>query len=153
MKINQEFIKQAVEEGIPFHKFLNIEMLDIKKGYVKVRVPFREEIVGDPRRQRWHGGILATVMDSMGGLAGSTYMSSLEDKISTIDLRIDYLKGAEAQPIIVEGEIVRLGNRIMVTKMTVYQENEDHTLLAEGKGVYNFIRMDENVQLYDFDDQ
>ncbi len=142
MKLDKEFVKQLVEQAIPFHKFLGIELLELKQGYAKIRVPFREEVIGDPRSRRWHGGVLATVLDSVGGLAGMTHSSSLEDKLATIDLRVDYLKGAQASPIVAEGEIVRLGNRILVTKMSVFQEDSQE-LLAEGKGVFNFIRLKE----------
>ena len=136
---NIGFIKQIIEEGIPVHKFLGLKLLELEKGFVKVKVPFRDEIVGDMRTNRWHGGIIATIMDSVGGIAGSTHFTSLEDKLVTIDLRIDYLKGAEASEIIVEGKIVRLGNRILVTKMKAFQNDE---LIAEGKGVYNFFPKD-----------
>ena len=118
-------------------------MLVIEKGFVRVSVPFRDEVVGDIRKNRWHGGIIATIMDSVGGIAGGTHFKSFDDKLATIDLRIDYLKGAEASSIIVEGKIVRLGNRILVTKMKAFQNDE---LIAEGKGVYNFIRIDNSTK-------
>lgn len=133
-----ELIKLAFEESIPMHKFLELKIVELDQNYVKITVPFRNEIVGDFRNNRWHGGIIATIMDSVGGVIGATHFTTMEDKISTIDLRIDYLKGAEPEAIMVEGKIVRLGNRILVAKMKAFQ-NED--LFAEGKGVYNFIRM------------
>ena len=136
---NIEIIKKTIEEGIPIHKFLGLKLLVLEKGFVRVSVPFRNEVVGDIRRNRWHGGIIATIMDSVGGIAGGTHFTSLKDKLATIDLRIDYLIGAKASSIIVEGKIVRLGNGILVTKMKAYQNDE---LIAEGKGVYNFIRID-----------
>jgi len=141
---NIEFIKKTIEKGIPIHKFLGLKLLVLEKGFVKVSVPFRDEVVGDIRRNRWHGGIIATIMDSVGGIAGGTHFTSFDDKLATIDLRIDYLKGAEASSIIIEGKIVRLGNRILVTKMKAYQNDE---LIAEGKGVYNFIRIDNSTEL------
>ncbi|WP_116769730.1 hotdog fold thioesterase [Maribacter litoralis] len=139
IETNKEFIKRVIEKDIPVHKFLGLKLLVIEKGFVKVSVPFRDEVVGDIRKNRWHGGIIATIMDSVGGIAGGTHFKSFDDKLATIDLRIDYLKGAEASSIIVEGKIVRLGNRILVTKMKAFQNDE---LIAEGKGVYNFIRID-----------
>ncbi len=142
MKIDKKFIKQTIEELIPIHKFLGVELLEIRKGYAKVKVPFREEVIGDIRKRRWHGGIIATVMDSVGGIAGGTYFTSFKDEMATIDLRIDYLKGAEASAIIVEGEIVKLGKTILVTRMGAYQENSEE-LIAEGKGVY-FMRLSGN---------
>ncbi|MFK7797021.1 MAG: PaaI family thioesterase [Aureispira sp.] len=145
MSIDIKVIKNIVEEQIPIHKFLGVQLLEIKEGYAKVRVPFQEIVLGDIVRRRWHGGILATMMDSVGGLTGAAYFSSPQDKMATIDMRVDYLKGAEAAPIIVEGKIVRLGRRILVTKMYVWDEQEEN-LLAEGKGVYNFIRMKEELK-------
>ena len=138
-----EHMKQVIEEMIPIHNFLGLKLLVLEKGFVKVSVPFRDEVVGDIRTNRWHGGIIATIMDSVGGIAGGTHFTSFEDKLATIDLRVDYLKGAEALPIIVEGKIVRLGNRILVTKMKAFQNDE---LIAEGKGVYNFIRINNSVK-------
>ena len=132
---NIELFKQVIEQNIPIHKFLGLKLLVLEKGFVRVSVPFRDEVVGDFRRNRWHGGIIATIMDSVGGIAGGTHFKSFEDKLSTIDIRVDYLKGAEASSIIVEGKIVRFGNRILVTKMKAFQNDE---LIAEGKGVYNF---------------
>jgi len=145
MKFDKQSIKNAIEVHIPIHKFLGIKLLEIKKGYAKLKVPFREEVIGDVRKRRWHGGIIATVMDSVGALAGGTYITSLKDKMTTIDLRVDFLRGAEATALLVEGEIVRLGNRILVTRMRAFQENCDE-LIAEGKGVYNFIRLSDNKE-------
>ncbi len=145
MKIDSDFLKNIVEEQIPIHKFLGLKLLEIEEGYAKVHVPFQELVLGDIVRRRWHGGILATIMDSVGGLTGAAYFSSPKDKMATIDMRVDYLKGAEAAPIVVEGKIVRLGRRILVTKMYVWDEKEEN-LLAEGKGVYNFIRIKDNQQ-------
>ncbi|QTY28302.1 hotdog fold thioesterase [Flavobacterium sp. CS20] len=135
MNKNIDFFKQVIEQNVPIHKFLGLKLLLIEKGFVRVSVPFRDEVVGDFRRNRWHGGIIATIMDSVGGIVGGTHFKSFDDKLATIDLRIDYLKGAEASSIIVEGKIVRFGNRILVTKMKAFQNDE---LIADGKGVYNF---------------
>jgi uncharacterized protein (TIGR00369 family) len=105
--------------------------------------PLVQEVIGDIRKRRWHGGIIATIMDSVGGIAGGTHFTSLKDKLATIDLRVDYLKGAQASAIIVEGEIVRLGTNILVTRMKAYQENSDE-VISEGKGVYNFVRLNKD---------
>ncbi|WP_121666635.1 hotdog fold thioesterase [Mesonia aquimarina] len=141
MEINKEFIIKMAENLIPLHQFLGLKVLSLESGYAKVRVPFKKEVVGDVRNNRWHGGIIATIMDSVGGIVGSTYGSSTKDKMATIDLRVDYLKAAQDSALIVEGELVRLGNRIMVVRMRAFSENDENNLIAEGKGVYNFIRM------------
>jgi uncharacterized protein (TIGR00369 family) len=135
---NKEELVLFIENSIPIHKFLNLKVLELKDGFVKVSVPYRKEVVGDIRLNRWHGGIIATIMDSVGGITGWTHFTSDDDKLATIDIRVDYLKGAKSSEIIVTGEIVRLGNRIMVTKMKAYQ---NEVLISEGKAVYSFIRV------------
>lgn len=140
---NIEFVKYTFEENIPMHKFLGLKIVLLEKNFVRVTVPFRKELVGDFRNNRWHGGVIATVMDSLGGVIGAMHFTSLEDKISTIDLRVDYLRGAEPEEIMVEGKIIRFGNRILVARMKAFQKDE---LIAEGKGVYNFIRVNNSSE-------
>src|SRR5690554_2074661 len=133
-----ELIKYTFEESIPMHKFLGLKIELLEESFVRIHVPFRKELVGDFRNNRWHGGVIATVMDSVGGIIGAMHFTSIEDKIATIDLRVDYLRGAKPEGIIVEGKIIRMGNRILVARMKAFQNEK---LIAEGKGVYNFVRM------------
>ena len=94
-------------------------------------------MVGDIRRSRWHGGVIDLIMDSVGGMVGIANFIFKEYKLASIDLRIDYLQGVKAFDLIVEGNLVHLGNRLMVTSMQAFQEGQ---LAAEGKVVYNFIK-------------
>ncbi|GAA0761630.1 hotdog fold thioesterase [Psychroflexus lacisalsi] len=142
MDLNDDFVKKMIEEVIPIHKFLGLKLLHIEKDFVKVKVPFRPEVVGDIRSNRWHGGIITTVMDSVGGIVGGTHLSSIKDKMATIDIRVDFLSPAHAKPIIVEGRTLRLGSRIFVATMKCYLEDDpEQDLVAEGRAVYNFIRL------------
>lgn len=145
MDLNDDFVKKMIEEVIPIHKFLGLELLHIEKDFVKVKVPFRPEVVGDIRSNRWHGGIITTVMDSVGGIVGGTHLSSIKDKMATIDIRVDFLSPAYAKPIIVEGRTLRLGSRIFVASMKSYLEDDpEQNSIAEGRAVYNFIRLNQN---------
>ena len=58
LPVPNKLFKMMMEQSIPLHKFLGIELLEMRKGYGKVRVPFREEVMGDIRIRRWHGGLL-----------------------------------------------------------------------------------------------
>ncbi|WP_422348685.1 hotdog fold thioesterase [Flagellimonas sp.] len=129
---------RLAEQEIPIHKYFGLKVEVIEKEFIKVRVPFRKDLVGDIRANHWHGGIIATILDSVGGAIGIANFNTPKDKLSTIDLRVDYLRFADGKDLIFEGRLVRMGNRIMVTKMKAFQED---VLVAEGKGVYNFIRV------------
>jgi uncharacterized protein (TIGR00369 family) len=139
MHAPEEIYRNIIENLIPLHPFLGVKLDKISAGFAQIRIPFKQELVGDPRINAIHGGIIATAMDSVGGAAAMTTLQSFEDKISTIDMRVDYLRPGKPLDLIVEGEIVRSGNRIIVTRMVAYQEDRQH-LVAEGKAVYNVKR-------------
>lgn len=79
--------------------------------------------------------MVALLISEFPGQSGYIYSISLYSR--SIDLRIDYPRGAEALDLIVESNLVHLGNRIMVTSMQAFQEGQ---LVTEGKAVYNFIK-------------
>lgn len=136
-EVNKKRLIKLAEEDIPIHKYLGLKVEVLEQEFIRMSVPFRADFVGDIRKNRWHGGIIATIMDTVGGAIGVAHFKSPEDQLATIDLRVDYLRGAKAETLYFESRLVRLGNRILVTKMKAYQ---GETLVAEGKGVYNFIR-------------
>lgn len=142
MDKKNEFLKQIFDNMIPFHQFLGMKLLEVSNGFAKAVIPFRNVLVGDPRIHSLHGGVIATAMDAVGGVVGMTTLTSMEDKISTIDLRIDYLRSARNCDLIIEGLLSRSGNRIVSVNMKAYKLGE-LDLIAEGKAVFNVIRKNE----------
>ncbi len=138
-KEKELIMKNVLENMLPLHKFIGVKVLEIGEGIAKLHFPYREEMIGDPVARAIHGGIIAMALDSAGGAAGLTTLTSFEDKLSTIDLRIDYLRPGKPEDIIAEAKIVRSGNRIIVIQMWAYHGTKDY-LIAEGKGVFNVRR-------------
>jgi uncharacterized protein (TIGR00369 family) len=134
------FMRRVAEENIPFQKFLGIRLEEIRPRYARFRLPFREAFIGNPMLPAYHGGVITTLMDSVGGMAAITTLVSLEDRISTIDLRCDYLRFAGPADLIGEAHVRRSGNRIVVTDMHIHQ-GEAATPVAEGRGVFNVKRV------------
>ena len=112
-------IREHMLGELPVNKLLGIEADSIKEGYVEVRVPFKNEFVGDFRRGLWHGGILASIADTAGRLAGATTLTNEKDKINTIDMRIDYLNPAIKKPIYVVVKLIKIGKRIIKDVKTI----------------------------------
>ena len=134
-----EHVKHVDWKDVCIVLFILEILMGVSDGFAKAIIPFRPDLVGDPRIQSLHGGVIATVMDAVGGVVGMTTLTSMEDKISTIDLRIDYLRSARNCDLIVEGILSRSGNRIVSVNMKAYKMDETD-LIAEGKAVYNVIR-------------
>jgi len=135
-----EFVKKifikVVETQIPMAKFIGVKVLEVDDGYVKLLFPYSEEFIGDPRSKRLHGGFTATAVDLAGGVASMTNMTSQEDDVATIDMRIDYLRPGQAKDLIAEGNVISKTRRSIVTDMKIYHPDEPDILVAVGRGVF-----------------
>ena len=135
-----ELFKSIIEDFIPFNKVIGFKLLEVRENFVSLLIPYRPELIGDVRRSSIHGGVIATAMDTVGGAAAITTLKHENDKLSTIDLRVDYLAPGQARDLITEGAIVKSGSKVIFTRMIAYHDNRDN-LIAEGRGVYSVSRI------------
>ena len=60
---------------------------------VRIRAPWREDLVGDPDTGVLSGGLVTALLDHTGGLAVWIALDRFEP-IATLDLRVDYMRSA-----------------------------------------------------------
>jgi len=128
---------KLIEEFIPFNKFLGMKAALVERGRVRLALPFREELIGDPVRQALHGGVISTLADTVGGMTIWTALENPAARVSTIDLRVDYLRPGRPELIVAEGLIVRVGRSVGVSDMRVFHPSAEDVTIATGKGVYS----------------
>ena len=126
---------------MPANKIFGLEIQEIREGYAKVHVPFKEEFVGDFLNGLWHGGIIASIADSAAGIAASTIMTDARDKLNTIDLRIDYLSGAIKENLYAEAELLKVGKRIIKADVKLYQKSKGTVAIA--RGAFSLLKFEE----------
>jgi uncharacterized protein (TIGR00369 family) len=127
---------------VPFNRYLGVELVDAREGFVRLELPFRPEFIGDQSRPALHGGVISTLIDTCGGFATWTKIE-IEDRVSTIDLRVDYLAPAGPERLIAEATVVRVGNRVGVVDARCFQPSAPERIVATGKAVYNIKRKDD----------
>jgi uncharacterized protein (TIGR00369 family) len=142
-------VRRFMEDLIPFNKLLGIQAGRVERNYVELYLPFKEELLGNAVKGVLHGGALSTLADAAGGAAVFA-SADFGDIISTIDLRIDYLRPAGPFDTLAEARVVRMGGRVGVARVQMYQpEHKDaaaddkwaaKTLVAEATAVYNVRR-------------
>jgi uncharacterized protein (TIGR00369 family) len=142
-------LRQWFEQGIPFNRFLGIRLHVLERGRCVLWLPWRDELVGDATRPAVHGGVLSTLIDTAGGGACFSALDRAEDRLSTVDLRVDYLRPGGAADLWCQGEVVRMGNRVGVARMTVWSgrqpaAGEPEKAVATGQAVYNIVRRAED---------
>ncbi|MBK6513436.1 MAG: hotdog fold thioesterase [Polyangiaceae bacterium] len=131
-----EVLAQLAEEWIPFNRFLGVRAIRVLKGEVVLGVPYRDELIGDPLKKALHGGVISALADTAGGLA---VWSALEDpraRVSTIDLRVDYLSPGRQHDLHASATLVRVGKTVGVSDVRLFHPHEPSTTIATGKGVY-----------------
>lgn len=135
-------IREFMEEHVPFnrHRHLGIRVDELKQGFARFFIPFRGEFIGDRRRPSLHGGVISALIDTCGGAAVWTHFTR-EDRISTVDIRVDYLRPGPDHDIFAESEVQRIGNRVSVVHTRVYAASDKETIIAEGRAVYNIRRV------------
>jgi uncharacterized protein (TIGR00369 family) len=132
-------IRAFFDQGIPFNRFLGMQLAALGEGTARMTLPFRPELVGDPFRPSLHGGVIATLLDATGGAAVWSTLS-MADRVSTIDIRVDYLRPGRLEALVAVGEIRRVGNRVGVVAIRAFHEDRPEENIAEAMGVYSVRR-------------
>ncbi len=135
----QERLAFFMREGIPFNRLLGIEVMEIRPGFARLDVPFRDELIGNPAIPAIHGGVISALIDTAGGCAAFT-MTIPGDAVSTIDLRIDYLRPGQPLRLAAEAQVVRMGGRVASVDMKAFHPDSG-LVVATGRGVYHVRRL------------
>jgi uncharacterized protein (TIGR00369 family) len=129
-------LKQVAEDFIPFNKFLGIQATIVEHGRVRLEIPWRDELVGDPVRGALHGGVISMLADTAGGMVIWSVMDNAMARLSTIDLRIDYLRPGKLERLAADATVVRVGGRVGVADIRLFHLGSESETVATGKGVY-----------------
>ena len=145
-------LRRVTEEMIPFNKFLGVRVLLLEPGRVELEIPWRDELVGDASRPAMHGGVISTLADTAGGICIWGALESPGARVSTIDLRVDYLRPGRPEALIAEALAVRVGRSVGVADVRLFHalpaigpsgatsgvtSGVNRELIATGKGVYS----------------
>ena len=129
-------LRQVMEELIPFNRVLGIRVVEIDKGHVRMEIAFREELIGDPVRRAVHGGVISALADTAGGCAVWSALDEETARVSTIDIRIDYLRPGRLESILAEAKTARVGRSVGVADIRVIHASARADTVATGKAVY-----------------
>lgn len=145
MKINIKEVMKFMEHNIPFNKFLGMKIISVDRGKAVFELPFKKDFIGDPFRPALHGGVISSLIDTCGGAAVFSEVEPL-DRVSTVDLRVDYLLPGDLTDLICIAKVIRIGNHVGVSEMIVFPKNKPEKIMASGKGVYNIKRTKQALQ-------
>jgi uncharacterized protein (TIGR00369 family) len=118
----------------PFLKFMGMELSDAGEGWVKMKIAFRPEFL---QPLTVHGGAIYSLADSAAAHALMT-MILPDQRPTTVEQRINFLKAVKDQDLYCEARIVHLGKTLAYAEATITAE--DGTLVA--KSAATLMRLD-----------
>lgn len=130
----------------PFVAFTGVTF-NYENGEMVGQVSLKPELIGNPNFQILHGGMTATILDTIGGLVGmfeiykrgqGTFEEQTKKvkRLATVDLRIDYLAPGRDKAFIATAQVIRMGRKGCTTTMLLV--NDEGKKIAHGIASYAF---------------
>jgi uncharacterized protein (TIGR00369 family) len=125
---------QQILDGSPFNLFLGLTVVtaDPAKQEITMKSTMRPEFERRPGSKQWHGGVIASVIDTAGDFAVGMMVGR---GLPTVNFRVDYLRPAIDTALVVVARVRRAGKSVGVADVDVFDENG--ALLAVGRGTYS----------------
>lgn len=131
----------------PYFKH-NDMLMRVVDGQIEAYIEMQPFLIGNVAFQILHGGVAATLLDSIGGIVamGELYKNAeaaeLADtikkvtRLATVDMRVDYLAAGRGKYFIARAETLRLGRKGCTMRMNLV--NDEDKLIATAIASYVF---------------
>jgi len=145
-KIVFKIIKERFINEVPFLKLLGIKVSRFNYPEVEMVLNWNNQLVGNVVQESLHGGVTATILDSVGGLVAignfisteknltADYLKTRIGSMGTIDMRVDFLLPGRGTIFTATGRVIRAGKRVTVCRMEMHNDKND--CIALGTGSY-----------------
>lgn len=125
----REWFRKHWQDEVAFSRLCGFEIVDFTPEVVRVRAAFRPEL--SAHEKIFHGGVLATLIDTTGSgavIAGHDY--SLGTRLTTVSMSVQYLSVAPGEDLVAEGRCTRRGRSLNFAQVVVSSAGGKR--LAEG---------------------
>ncbi|MFP3944248.1 MAG: PaaI family thioesterase [Alphaproteobacteria bacterium] len=112
-------------DGVPHAMALGFKLVDLRRDHAIVKVPYREELIGNPETGVIHGGVITSLLDNTSGLAVICALDELWPT-ATLDLRIDYMRPARPHTdVFAHAHCYKVARSIAFVRAAAYEETEE----------------------------
>jgi len=102
--------------SVPYAEFLGLELGELRSDEVSVHLQVREQL--KQNQGVVHGGAIASLIDTAAAFAVVTRLEP-DERVTTTDLTIHYLRPVTAGRLTATARIVRAGRRLFVLTIEV----------------------------------
>jgi uncharacterized protein (TIGR00369 family) len=131
--------------NVPHNKALGMKIVDMQPREALFELPYSDHLVGNPDTGVIHGGAITALLD---GASGAAVFAALTDfvPIATLDLRIDYLRPAEAgKSVMAKATCYKLTKNVAFTRGVAYHDDPEDPI-AHSVGTFMLSTKTGNIQ-------
>lgn len=122
----KERIQNAMA-SVPYAQLLGIELIEIETGIATLGMKVRRDLTQN--HGVIHGGAVASLIDSATAFAIISMLPA-EEKVTTIDLTINFLRPVTKGTLKATAKVVRAGRRVMFVSAEAFDEAGNLTATA-----------------------
>ena len=128
-------LMEKVKSSQPYWTLLGIEMLDVKKGWAKLQLPFAKKLTHPYGIA--HGGVIFSLADSAVAMALLGLVEKGE-RFTTVEMNINYVSPFRGGNITAEARIINKGSRIALGDVDV--RDDQGGLVAKCLATYTIMK-------------
>jgi uncharacterized protein (TIGR00369 family) len=114
--------------NVPHNRALGMVIDDIGENWAQISLPYDTRFVGNPETGVLHGGVITALLDATCGAAVFTSLPRMQP-IATLDLRIDYLRPAEAgRTVVAKATCYHLSKNVGFARAVAYHDDESQPI-------------------------
>jgi acyl-coenzyme A thioesterase PaaI-like protein len=124
--------RPALPEGrSPYVDFLGVVQHPVAQAGPIFRLPFREDLIGNPILPALHGGVLAGFAETAMNLhLVATNPAMGKGVPKAVDFAIDYLRPARPMDTYAQGVTIRRGHRVSLVQANLWQDDPRRPVAA-----------------------
>lgn len=92
-------------------------VVKIESGQCEIECDFRPDL--SQHHGYFHAGIISTLVDNAGGLAGMS-VASEQSSILTVEFKLNLIAPADGERILARGEVIKAGRTLTITQGKVF---------------------------------
>jgi len=116
---------------VPFNTLLGMRLRSVHRDGITIECELRDELRNSAGAA--HGGVAAAMADAAVGIAIQLHFGG-KRRITTVEMKINYLEAVARGEVVAEAELVRLGRNLAVVDCDLF----DHTRRIVAKALMTF---------------
>jgi acyl-CoA thioesterase len=121
----------------PYWNMLGIKLVDIKKGWAKLKLPYSKNIVQPYGAV--HGGAIFSLADSALAMA-LIGLTERDEKFTTVEMKINYISSFNKGEVTAEAKVIGREQEIVLGEVNIV--DEEGRLVAKSMGTYFITKHD-----------